>query len=197
MLKRLFCRHKDFHVTRWTWTHGPCGYEPLHIEAKLECDKCGEVQCISIKDPEKFEEFMEANPFTNPPYWYAQMTKNKNRILELKSFKGGDNEDNPIHNSAIEDMISIVELCYAYKVYQPNIVPWAGGDGIQAEWEYDYYLEINSSSKGISVLIVKDDNYYEAINCEFKDITSAFFLIKTFINEVVDTSKTRNIRRGE
>ena len=197
MIKRLFCRHKDTRVARWIWTHGAGGYEPRYIKARIVCNKCGKEKYISIKDPDLFDEFTKANPVTNPGYWLGEKSKNKNRVLELKSFMGGDNEDTPIYEKAIEDMISIVELCYAYGVYQPEIFPWAGGDGIQAQWEYDWYFEINSSSKGISVLIVKDDEYSESINCEFEDITSAFFLAKLFMNKIVDTSKTRNIKRGE
>ena len=197
MIKRLFCRHKDTRVTHWVWTHGPGGYEPRYIEARLKCNKCDKEKYISIKDPDKFNEFTEANPFQNLMYWHEQMIETKNRILDLKSFMGGDNEDTPINEDSIEHMITIVELCYAYAVYQPEIFPWAGGDGIQAQWEYDWYFEINSSSKGISVLIVKDDGYSESISCDFEDIVSAFFLIKLFVNKIADTSKTRNIKRKE
>ena len=91
--------------------------------------------------------------------------ENLKRIEKLKTFMGGDNEDVPVCQESIEHMEYIIEQCAKYSLPQPEIFPWYGGNGIQAEWEYDWYLEIDSCSQGISVLVVKGTDYNNCINC--------------------------------
>ena len=104
---------------------------------------------------------------------------------------GGDNEDVPLDDKAFDDMLYIVDQCKELKLPQPEIFPWSGGNGIQAEWEYDWYLEIDSYNKGISVLFVKGKDYDNAISCKLYDIEDAFMMVKTFINNVVDINGSR------
>lgn len=86
-------------------------------------------------------------------------TRNLRTITELSSFMGGDNEDVPVCSKVIVDMKMLVDLCDQNNIPQPEIFPWSGGDGVQAEWEYDWYLEIDSSSKGIEVFACKGNEY--------------------------------------
>lgn len=119
------------------------------------------------------------------------MEENLKRIEELKSFLGGDNEDVPVFSNAIEHMRYIVEQCEKHSLPQPKIFPWVGGNGVQAEWEYDWYLEVDSCDKGVSILFVKGKEYDDAISCNLYDIEDAFKMIKTFINYVVDVNGNR------
>ena len=112
------------------------------------------------------------------------MERNLKRIEELKTFMGGDNEDVPIHPKAIEHMKYIVEQCARYSLPQPKIYPWSGGNGVQAEWEYDWYLEIDSCNKGVSILFVKRADYKNCISCYLYSIEDAFKMVKVFINKV-------------
>ena len=119
------------------------------------------------------------------------MEENLKRIETLKTFMGGNNEDQPIFPKAIEDMKYIVEQCEAHSIPQPEIFPWSGGDGAQAEWEYDWYLEIASNSKGVDILLVKGIDYKNSISTHIDTIQDAFLLIKEFLNHVVDKNKSR------
>lgn len=119
------------------------------------------------------------------------MEENLKRLEEIKTFLGGDNEDVPVRPEAIKDMKYIVEQCDKYSLPQPEIFPYAGGDGVQAEWEYDWYLEIDSSSSGVSCLVVKGKDYDNAISIRLYSIKEAFELVKHFLNNVVDLDATR------
>lgn len=116
--------------------------------------------------------------------------KNLERLELLRTFKGGNNDDIPLHDCAIKDMRYIVEQCKNFNLPQPEIFPWAGGNGIQAEWEYDWYLEIDSSRSGVSVLFVKEKHYNDAISIRVS-LKEAFELAKTFLNHVVNLNGTR------
>lgn len=117
--------------------------------------------------------------------------KNLERIEALKVFRGGDNEDVPINYKSIEDMKFIVQACKEGGIPQPEISPWAGGDGVQAEWEYDWYLEIDSWHKSISILFVKGKDYDNAISTNVSNIKTAFLLVKEFLTHVVNLKGTR------
>lgn len=116
--------------------------------------------------------------------------KNLERLELLKTFKGGDNEDVPLHSFALDDMKYIIEKCKEHNLPQPEIFPWAGGNGIQAEWEYDWYLEIDSSSHGVSILFVKEKYYNDAISITVS-LEAAFKLAKAFLNHIVDLNGSR------
>ena len=121
----------------------------------------------------------------------SEYKKNLKRLNILKTFKGGDNEDVPLHKNAISDMEYLVELCKYHSLPQPEIFPWSGGNGIQAEWSYDWYLEIDSAHNGISILFVKEKYYDSAISMYVKDIEEAFKLVTVFLNHVVDLNGSR------
>lgn len=116
--------------------------------------------------------------------------KNLERLELLKTFKGGDNENVPLHPTALDEMKYIIDKCKYFNLPQPEIFPWAGGNGIQAEWEYDWYLEIDSSRSGVSILFVKERYYDDAISMELS-LEEAFKLAKTFLNHVVDLDGSR------
>ena len=117
--------------------------------------------------------------------------ENLERLELLKTFKGGDNENVPLHNFALNDMRYVIDKCKEYNLPQPKIFPWIGGNGVQAEWEYDWYLEIDSSSNGIEILIVKGKHYEDAISMEYVKLENALKLVKTFLNHVVDLNGSR------
>ena len=116
------------------------------------------------------------------------MEENLKRIEELKTFMGGDNEDVPVFPKAIEDMKYIVKQCEEYSLPQPDIFPWAGGNGVQAQWETDWYIEIDSSSTGVEGFVVKGKEYDKATDIKFKDVENAFFVIKDFIIKYIVNS---------
>lgn len=117
--------------------------------------------------------------------------KNLERLELLKAFKGGDNEDIPLHCLAIRDMKYIVEQCKKNNLPQPEIFPWSGGHGIQAEWEYDWYLEIDSEFDKLSAFFVEGNDYDNAISINDINLGDAFNLVKVFLNYVVDLNGKR------
>lgn len=119
-----------------------------------------------------------------------EYNKNLERLELLKTFNGGDNENVPLHDKAIDDMRYIVKKCNEFNIPQPEIFPWCGGNGIQAEWSYDWYLEIDSCSRGVSIFFVKERYYDDAISISV-GLEEAFKLAKTFINHVVNLDGSR------
>lgn len=104
---------------------------------------------------------------------------------------GGDNEDVPVYQPAVDHLQYLIDKCKENNLLLPEIFPWYGGDGVQAEWEFenDWYIEIDSSSKGINGFFLKDrknDGYDNGICCGFKDIKDAFQLVKVFLESVVN-----------
>lgn len=116
--------------------------------------------------------------------------KNLKRLESLKTFKGGDYENIPLHPTALDEMRYIIEKCKENNLPQPEIFPWAGGNGIQAEWSYDWYLEIDSSRGGVSIFFAKERYYDDAISIKIS-LEEAFKLVKTFLNHVVDLDGNR------
>lgn len=115
----------------------------------------------------------------------SNYSENLQYIESLKSYKGGVNENIPLCIKALEDMKYIVEQCEIFQIKQPEIFPWAGGNGIQAEWRYDWYLEIDSCMNSVSILFVKGKDYKNAISTHIDNIKDAFLLAKEFISHIV------------
>ena len=104
---------------------------------------------------------------------------------------GGDNEDVPVYQPAVDHLQYLIDNCEKYNLPLPEIFPWIGGNGVQAEWEYnnDWYIEIDSSSNGIIGLFLKDrhnNGYDDTISCRFNTIKDAFLLVKVFLESVVN-----------
>lgn len=113
-----------------------------------------------------------------------------NSIEDIRTYKGGDSEDVPVYQPAVDHLQYLIDRCKENNLPFPEIFPWYGGDGVQAEWEFenDWYIEIDSSSKGISGFFLKDrknEGYDDVICCGFKDIKDAFLLVKVFLESVV------------
>lgn len=110
-----------------------------------------------------------------------------NSIEDIRIFMGGDNNEIPIYPQAIDHLQCLIENCKKYNIEEPEIFPWTGGDGVQAEWGYknDWYIEIDSSSDGISGLFVWNNDYDNKIECDFDDIKDAFLLVRIFLQNVV------------
>ena len=120
------------------------------------------------------------------------------KLKDCRAFLGGDNEDTPITPEAITNMQYLIDYCDEYNIPQPEIFPWAGGDGIQAEWEYEdsWYIELDCSSEGISTFFIKDrqnSGYENGINCNLPNIKEAFLLIKEFLENVVPRDFKKSI----
>ena len=49
-IKRLFCHH-NWAISRWHWTHGISGNDPLFIEMECECTKCGAIHYEYLPQP--------------------------------------------------------------------------------------------------------------------------------------------------
>lgn len=111
-------------------------------------------------------------------------------INQCKVYKGGENEDISIDRKAIDDMISLVKLIDKSKIIQPEIFPWCGGRGIQAQWNINnYHIEIDSSEKGgVTMLIVKRKDYGNSVSCEFKNIQEAFKLLYMILNLIKENN---------
>lgn len=106
--------------------------------------------------------------------------ENLDLIESLKTFEGGDNNDTLVSNKALDDMKYIVKNCTVLDMPQPEIFPWAGGDGIQAEWDYEWYIEINSCDDYISILFIKDS---VTINTHIDHIQDALLLTAHFLRK--------------
>lgn len=106
-----------------------------------------------------------------------------NSIEDIRTYMGGDNSDVPVYQPAVDHLQYLLDKCQENNLPLPEIFPWYGGDGVQAEWEFenDWYIEINISSKGISGFFLKDS----CISCSFNDIKDAFLLVKVFLEKVV------------
>lgn len=117
-----------------------------------------------------------------------KMEESLKRIEKLKSFMGEDDRNINVFTKSIEDMVYIIEQCNKHSIPQPEIFPLADGNGVQAEWQYDWYLEVDSCDGGVSILFMKGEDYDNAIDCNLYSIEDAFKMIKTFITYVVDVN---------
>lgn len=113
-----------------------------------------------------------------------------NRVEDIRTYMGGDNEDVPVYQHSIDHLQYLIDKCQENNLPLPEIFPWYGGDGVQAEWECKdgWYIEIDSSLKGISGLFLKDikrEGCDNCISCSFDDIKDAFLLVKVFLESVV------------
>ena len=109
-----------------------------------------------------------------------------NTIEDIRNYMGGDKEDTPINQESIEHLQYLIDNCEKHRLHKPEIFPWYGGDGVQAEWDFTngWYIEIDSSSKGITGLLVNDRDYSNTSSFEFKDIKNAFMLVKILLEEI-------------
>ena len=119
-----------------------------------------------------------------------------NSIENIRTYMGGDNEDVHIYQPAVDHLQYLIDKCKENNLQLPEIFPWYGGDGVQAEWNFEnnWYIEIDSSSKGISGFFLKDrknKSYDDGIYCNFKDIKDAFLLVKLFLESVVKSNDRR------
>lgn len=110
-----------------------------------------------------------------------------NNVEFIRSYMGGDEYDIPISETAVEHLQYLIDNCKRYKLPAPDVFPWYGGDGVQAEWEYkdDWYIEIGSSSERITGYFSKGKENKEEIQCSFENIKDAFLLVKVFLESVV------------
>lgn len=109
-----------------------------------------------------------------------------NTIEDIRYYMGGDKEDVPVNRESVEHLQYLIDNCEKYRLPKPEIFPWYGGDGVQAEWDLinGWYIEIDSSSKEIAGLLVKNRDYNSASSFEFKDIENAFMLVKILLEEI-------------
>lgn len=66
MIKQLFCRHRNNQVICWHYAHGSNDNEITHIEAQLQCHRCGKYWITLVRDLEDFN-FFEENYMSK--YW--------------------------------------------------------------------------------------------------------------------------------
>ena len=116
------------------------------------------------------------------------MEENLKRLIEIAKFKGGDNCDVSISEHAIDDIRFIIEECAEHRLQQPEIFPFAGGVGIQAEWEKNgKYLEITTGYEWGDIELYYTDVDHgkqfikEEINCSFDNADDAFKMVKMFL----------------
>lgn len=111
------------------------------------------------------------------------MEENLKRLEQCKTFMGGDNDDIPINRDAISDIQDLVKMVYLNKLPQPEIFSWAGGIGLQAEWEYkNYYIEVDSNGKNLDLFICEDRDYDKSLNMKIKNIQCCFNVVKAIMN---------------
>lgn len=114
-----------------------------------------------------------------------------NNIEDIRNYMGGDNYDVPVYQPVVDHLQYLIDNCNKHGLPLPEIFPWYGGNGVQAEWEYknNWYIEINSSSYGINGFFINDrinKEYKDGINCKFETIKDAFLLVKVFLESVVN-----------
>lgn len=70
----------------------------------------------------------------------VRTTKDNLSYLENKiaGYLGGDNDSVPVSKDALSNMRTLVEIIGGYGLPQPDLYPWYGGDGIQAEWDGEW-----------------------------------------------------------
>jgi len=112
--------------------------------------------------------------------------ENLTRLKEIKSYLYGDNNDVPVSKKASDYTFITIGFCHQRHLPQPEIFPWAGGDGIQCEWNIDdWYVEVDfSECKGFEMLVVKgevtDMKHFEMKFENYNDV-------KTCLESVVKT----------
>lgn len=117
--------------------------------------------------------------------------KNIERLDGLKTFKSKDNKNAQLPYFAIRDMRYVVEQCEILNLPQPEIVPYTDGRGIQAKWNYDWYLEIYNEYDVLHVFFIKGNDCDNAIQINDVTLGEAFELVKTFLNCIVDLNGCR------
>lgn len=106
-----------------------------------------------------------------------------NTIEDLKNFRGGDNQDVLIPPLSIEHMQYLIDSCKANNLPLPELFPWSGGYGVQAEWEKEkVYLEVDSSIGGIRCFFVIDE---KPIHCDFYNIQDTFFILRLLLEKYI------------
>lgn len=103
-----------------------------------------------------------------------------NTIEDIKAFKGGEHSDTPVSEIAIDCLEYILRNCKEYNLPTPEIFPWAGGNGAQAEWDYkDWYIEISICTDDITCYCEKSKTQYIELN--LSNIKDAFEIAKIII----------------
>lgn len=87
--------------------------------------------------------------------------------------------DVPINPESILEMRKLLYMVCTNFLPQPEIFPWAGGGGVQVEWEFkDYHIEVDSSDEGIELFICRDDVWEDGVTLKMRDIQDCFNVVK-------------------
>ena len=118
--------------------------------------------------------------------------ENINRILSFKKYRGGDRCKVPYDTTSLFEMIFMVKQIEDCHFPQPEIFPWAGGGGLQAEWTFpiyedyykEFYMEIGiGPTLDYSIWIC--DPYYE-LDIEIKDAPILYRIMKTIFSLLLE-----------
>ena len=113
------------------------------------------------------------------------MEENSKRLEQCKSFMGGDNFDVPIVPDAIGDIQVLVKMVYLENLPQPEVFPFAGGIGVQAEWDYkNLYIEVKVDDEGVELFVCMQEDSDKGINIKIKNIQCCFNIIKAILNGI-------------
>ena len=98
---------------------------------------------------------------------------NRDRLNLMEKTYYGDNDDISINKWAIADLRYVCNYCKDNDIYQPEVFPWAGGIGGNAEWiTDDYHIALSTDGKDIRLCICKT-NPVRAIELPVFDIYDA------------------------
>jgi len=110
---------------------------------------------------------------------------NLEKLDRLETFLGGDNADVPINLDAISNIRDLVQMTYLAELPQPEVFPYAGGKGIQAEWDYkDFYIQVDSDGESVELFVCMQEDSDKGINIKIKNIQCCFNIIKAILNGI-------------
>ena len=88
----------------------------------------------------------------------SDFNENMKRLAQMQANKYGDNDDTPIKIESIHDLETVCAYCQLHDVPQPQVFPWAGGVGCNAEWiEDDYHIVLSTNGEKVHLCMGKKD----------------------------------------
>lgn len=106
---------------------------------------------------------------------------NRDRLNLMEKNYYGDHDDTPINKRAIADLRFVCNYCKDNDIYQPEVFPWAGGVGCNAEWiTEDYHIALSTDGQKITLCVGKLKPF-RAVELPVLDIYEAIRQIRNII----------------
>lgn len=102
------------------------------------------------------------------------------RLNNLETYLGSDNEDVPINKDAIINMRRLLVEINQNNIIIPEVFPHYGGGGLQFEWEYDWYLEIDCTGNTFDFFAIYKNNCSDFIENNNLSLNETIDLLKKY-----------------